>query len=79
MQDYRQAEDDDATRLNRLIDAHVVTQFTHLIASEPVRRHWEQGKMLDVFGCVYDLQEGHLKELVHQNAAEVSHELQHSA
>ncbi|AGO53283.1 carbonic anhydrase [Serratia plymuthica] len=79
LQDYRQAEDDDATRLNRLIDAHVVTQFTHLIASEPVRRRWEQGKVLDVFGCVYDLQEGHLKELVHQNAAEVGHELQHSA
>lgn len=79
LQDYQQAEGNDAARLNRLIDAHVVTQFAHLIASEPVRRRWEQGKMLDVFGCVYDLQEGHLKELVHQNAAEVGHELQHSA
>lgn len=79
LQDYPQAEDDDATRLNRLIDAHVVTQFTHLIASAPERRCWEQGKVLDVLGCVYDLQEGHLKEFVHQNAAEVSHELQYSA
>ncbi|CAI1963520.1 Carbonic anhydrase 2 [Serratia ficaria] len=79
LQAYQQSGADDASRLNQLIEAHVVTQFAHLIASEPVRRRWAQGEALDVFGCVYDLQEGHLKELIHQNAAEVGHELKHSA
>ncbi|HEI8867943.1 carbonic anhydrase [Serratia sp. AKBS12] len=79
LQHYQQAEDDETTRLNRLIEAHVVTQVGHLIASQPVRQAWEQGKTLDVFGCVYDLQDGHLKELVHQDSMEASHELKHSA
>ena len=79
LQHYQQAEDDETARLNRLIEAHVVTQVGHLIASQPVRQAWEQGKTLDVFGCVYDLQDGHLKELVHQDSMEARHELKHSA
>lgn len=79
LQRYQQSEDDETSRLNRLIEAHVVTQFAHLVASHPVRRAWEQGKSLDIFGCVYDLQDGHLKELVHQDNVEVRNELKHSA
>ncbi|WBF45210.1 carbonic anhydrase [Serratia rubidaea] len=76
---YQQSEEDEAQRLNRVIDAHVVTQFAHLVDCPPVQQVWRQGRPLDVFGCVYDLHEGHLKELIHQDSAEVRDELKHSA
>ncbi|MFI8414882.1 carbonic anhydrase [Serratia sp. NPDC078593] len=79
LQRYQQSEGDETSRLNRLVEAHVVIQFAHLVASRPVRQAWEQGKSLDIFGCVYDLQDGHLKELVHQDNVEVRNELKHSA
>ncbi|PZD61849.1 carbonic anhydrase, partial [Pantoea ananatis] len=36
------------------------------------RQAWQSGQELDVFGCVYDLQSGHLKELIQQSAEESS-------
>lgn len=65
------AQEDESSRLNRLVEANVIAQFAGLVASEPVRQAWQAGQGLDVFGCVYDLQSGHLKELIQQSAEEV--------
>lgn len=62
--------EDDTQRLNQLVEANVLAQFTHLIRTEPVLAAWRNGVQLDVFGCVYDLQTGHLKELIQQNTEE---------
>ncbi|WP_345829834.1 carbonic anhydrase [Pantoea sp. BRR-3P] len=61
---------EEGTRLNRLVEANVLAQYAQLVASEPVRQAWQAGQALDVFGCVYDLQSGHLKELIQQSAEE---------
>ncbi|KGT94285.1 calcium ABC transporter ATPase [Erwinia typographi] len=63
---------DEKERLNQLVEANVLAQFSHLIAAEPVLNIWRAGAELDVFGCVYDLQSGHLKELIQQSAEETS-------
>lgn len=62
--------EDETERLNQLVEANVLAQFAHLTGTEPVRNAWREGVALDVFGCVYDLQTGHLKELIQQNAQE---------
>lgn len=59
---------DESTRQNQLVEANVLAQFTHLIACEPVQKAWRNGVELDVFGCVYDLHSGYLKELIHRHA-----------
>ncbi|WP_158782767.1 carbonic anhydrase [Pantoea sp. BAV 3049] len=64
--------EDETERLNQLVEANVLAQFAHLIGTEPVRNAWRDGVALDVFGCVYDLQTGHLKELIQQHAQEPS-------
>lgn len=56
--------------LNRLVEVNVLAQFSHLVATAPVRDAWRAGQALDLFGCVYDLQSGHLKELIQQSAEE---------
>lgn len=61
---------EEGTRLSRLVEANVLAQYAQLVASEPVRQAWQAGQALDVFGCVYDLQSGHLKELIQQSAEE---------
>ncbi len=58
--------------LNRLVEVNVLAQFSHLVATAPVRDAWRAGQALDLFGCVYDLQSGHLKELIQQSAEEPS-------
>lgn len=58
------------SKLKGLVEANVIAQFVKLVASEPVRQAWRAGQQLDVFGCVYDLQSGHLKELIQQSAEE---------
>lgn len=60
--------EDESEKLNKLVEANVLAQFSHLIAAEPVLNIWRSGVDLDVFGCVYDLQSGHLKELIQQSA-----------
>jgi len=62
--------EDESERLNKLVEVNVLAQFAHLIAAEPVRNAWQAGVELNVFGCVYDLQTGHLKELIQQNHVE---------
>ncbi|MGK3144127.1 carbonic anhydrase [Pantoea sp. C2G6] len=57
-------------RLDRLVEANVRAQFARLVTSEPVRQIWQSGQPLEVFGCVYDLRSGHLKELISQSAQE---------
>ncbi|MFC3394201.1 carbonic anhydrase [Brenneria rubrifaciens] len=61
---------DENTRQNQLVEANVLAQFAHLIASAPVQKAWRNDVELDVFGCVYDLHTGHLKELIHRHAQE---------
>jgi len=61
-----------AETLNRLVEVNVLAQFSHLAATAPVRDAWRAGQPLDLFGCVYDLQSGHLKELIQQSAEESS-------
>ncbi|MDF7660136.1 carbonic anhydrase [Erwiniaceae bacterium L1_54_6] len=64
------AQEEEGSKLNRLVEANVIAQFAQLVATEPVRLAWQAGQQLDVFGCVYDLQSGHLKELIQQSAEE---------
>lgn len=66
------AQETEGEKLNRLVEANVRVQFARLVASDPVRQAWQSGQELDVFGCVYDLQSGHLKELIQQSAEESS-------
>ena len=61
-----------AETLNRLVEVNVLAQFARLAAADPVRDAWRAGQELDLFGCVYDLQSGHLKELIQQSAEESS-------
>ena len=61
-----------AETLNRLVEVNVLAQFARLAAAAPVRDAWRAGQALDLFGCVYDLQSGHLKELIQQSAEESS-------
>lgn len=68
--EFTASEDNESDKLNRLVEANVLAQFAELIATDPVRNAWQQGRELDVFGCVYDLQSGHLKELIQQSAEE---------
>lgn len=68
--EFTASDDTESDKLNRLVEANVLAQFAELIATDPVRNAWQQGRELDVFGCVYDLQSGHLKELIQQSAEE---------
>jgi len=70
LREFAASEDNESDKLNRLVEANVLAQFAELIATDPVRKAWQQGRELDVFGCVYDLQSGHLKELIQQSAEE---------
>ncbi|MFS2221196.1 carbonic anhydrase [Pantoea sp. B65] len=69
---FHGGDDDESNRQNHLVEANVIAQFSRLVASEPVTAAWRQGAALDVFGCVYDLQSGHLKELIQQSTEEPS-------
>jgi carbonic anhydrase len=66
------APEDESIKLNRLVEANVLAQFAQLVASESVRQAWLAGQELEVFGCVYDLQSGHLKALIQQSAEEAT-------
>ena len=70
LREFTASEDNESDKLNRLVEANVLAQFAELIATDPVREAWQQSRELDVFGCVYDLQSGHLKELIQQSAEE---------
>ncbi len=70
LREFTASEDNESDKLNRLVEANVLAQFAELIATDPVRKAWQQSRELDVFGCVYDLQSGHLKELIQQSAEE---------
>lgn len=70
LREFTASEDNESDKLNRLVEVNVLAQFAELIATDPVRKAWQQGRELDVFGCVYDLQSGHLKELIQQSAEE---------
>nr|WP_024965828.1 carbonic anhydrase [Pantoea sp. IMH] len=59
---------DEGERLNLLVEANVLAQFGHLIQTAPILNAWRSGRELDVFGCVYDLHTGHLKELIQHNS-----------
>lgn len=67
-----EAQEDDVARLNRLVEANVLAQFSQLVKTVPVVNAWRKGADLDVFGCVYDLHSGHLKELIQQQSEEGS-------
>ncbi len=66
LEDAHTSDESEAERANRLVEANVLAQFNHLIRTGPVTDAWRNGKQLGVFGCVYDLQSGHLKELIAQ-------------
>ena len=68
--DFHTGTGEEPERQNQLVEANVLTQFSHLIATAPVQQAWENGVSLHVYGCVYDLHSGHLKELVQQSAVE---------
>ncbi|MGC6388388.1 carbonic anhydrase [Ewingella sp. S1.OA.A_B6] len=69
LEDFHRTKSDDSERLNQLVEANVLTQFSTLISTAPVQAAWRQSTPLHVFGCVYDLHSGHLKPLVQQSAA----------
>lgn len=62
------AQEAQREHLNRLVEANVLAQFAQLVKSAPVLKAWQEERDLDLFGCVYDLHSGHLKELIQQNA-----------
>lgn len=64
------AQENEVERLNRLVEANVLAQFGQLVKTAPVLKAWRKGVDLDVFGCVYDLHSGHLKELVQRQSEE---------
>lgn len=70
LEDYHASEATEGDKLNQLVEVNLLAQFAQLVASEPVRSAWQRGQTLHLFGCVYDLQSGHLKELIHQSAEE---------
>lgn len=59
-------DEEPGAHLNRLVEANVLAQFSQLVKTDPVLKAWHEGVALEVFGCVYDLHSGHLKELVQQ-------------
>ena len=59
-------DEEPGAHLNRLVEANVLAQFSQLVKTDPVLKAWREGVALEVFGCVYDLHSGHLKELVQQ-------------
>lgn len=59
-------DEETGAHLNRLVEANVLAQFSQLVKTDPVLKAWREGVALEVFGCVYDLHSGHLKELVQQ-------------
>ncbi|YCI29793.1 carbonic anhydrase [Erwinia sp. PK3-005] len=69
---FHAAGETDSARHNQLVEANVLAQFATLAVSAPVLQAWRSGKELDLFGCVYDLQSGHLTELIQQSAEETS-------
>ena len=69
---FHLSDEAETTRHNQLVEANVLAQFARLAASGPVQQAWRQGKELDLFGCVYDLQSGHLIELIQQSAKEMA-------
>ncbi|RWR01019.1 calcium ABC transporter ATPase [[Pantoea] beijingensis] len=67
---FNAADEDENERHDRLVEANVFAQFAALISTAPVVNAWREGRVLEVFGCVYDLQSGHLKALIQQSAEE---------
>lgn len=64
------AEEEQGAHLHRLVEANVLAQFSQLVNTGPVVKAWREGVALDLFGCVYDLHSGHLKELIQQQNEE---------
>ncbi|NMP27646.1 carbonic anhydrase [Rahnella sp. SAP-1] len=60
----------ESDRQNLLVEVNVRQQFANLVATVPVQQRWQQGHALHLFGCIYDLHSGHLKQLIHQYAME---------
>ncbi|XYX39802.1 carbonic anhydrase [Candidatus Erwinia dacicola] len=60
------AQEKQSEHLNRLVEANVLAQFAQLVKTSPVLKAWRENSDLDLFGCVYDLYSGHLKELIQQ-------------
>lgn len=60
------AQEQQGEHLNRLVEANVLAQFAQLVKTAPVVKAWRENSDLDLFGCVYDLHSGHLKELIQQ-------------
>lgn len=56
--------------LNRLVEVNLLAQFGYLVKTGPVIKAWREGIPLGVFGCVYDVYSGHLKELIQQRSEE---------
>lgn len=54
--------------LNQLVEANVITQFSRLVNTQPVRDVWRSQRELNIYGCVYELASGHLKTLVEKTA-----------
>lgn len=48
---------------NRLVEAHIRVQFARLCALPVVSSAWAQQQPLTLWGCVFDIGSGHLKEL----------------
>jgi carbonic anhydrase len=69
---FHHSEDEEAGRHKRLVEANVLIQFARLAACEPVREVWRSGRALGLYGCVYELGSGHLKDLIEQTAEESS-------
>jgi len=58
--------DDESISFDRIVEHHVLSQFSHLLNCSPIRKAFSKEQELDIYGCVYNLHRGHLKQLIHE-------------
>ncbi|WP_158783050.1 carbonic anhydrase [Pantoea sp. BAV 3049] len=67
LQDYINIDhEDENTSFDHIVEYHVLCQFSHLLQCSLVREAFIKKQDLDIYGCVYDLHSGHLKQLIHE-------------
>ncbi|MBB4267524.1 carbonate dehydratase [Roseospira visakhapatnamensis] len=57
------ADLDEAARLGRVCELNVVQQARNVAATTIVQNAWARGQALQVHGWIYDLHDGHLRDL----------------
>ena len=51
--------------IERLMEYHVLAQVNNLSLCRPVKEACQQGRSINIYGCIYELHTGHLTQLIH--------------